>query len=564
MDPEKTHKKTTSANLSKVYRNPLFILTLITIGITVYLLEVQMKIGVPYFDVFNYLNNALYFAGMGKSGNVLYLPPAQPILTSLFFKMGYVSVNAIFILDSIFFVIGVIGLYLLLKQRFNEIQSFTGSLIFISFPVVMSWAASGGIDLPGVTLSIWAVYFTVLGVKKDSRFLYMVLPLIMLAFLTRYTAGLILLPILLYFLINSNNINNIKKIISGVLIEVVVLIGAFLFLYTKLGTAKNFYSLLLYVTTSQSVGVGDVAYNTNILYYLQNILNYISVGPFMGTYVNILNPSGSVPSILAYITALVVLVGLGFYVYRILNFKNMELKTDSLNIMKIVLLIILIAGFIISFNNVSYVISEIIFFSICYLSYLLLKNSKTRNIDLDVMFFSWFGAYLIFQSILPLKVDRYFITMTPAFAYFIILGLSEFIDRIKPRIKNKNLRSWGIYSIIALIFLSSATATYIGHTPKKCFTLDIGEASSWLKDYDPDYKDKIIYSDYQPAVSWYLKRATNGGFPIYLTKTILYSKLLQKNNVDYYIDSLSEPKPDLEGYHIIKNINNIAIYEKNR
>ncbi len=566
MDPEKTNKQTISANLNKVYRKPLFILTLITIGITFFLLEIQMKIGVPYFDVFNYLNNAFYFAGMGKISNILYLPPVQPILTSLFFKMGYVSINAIFIIDGILFITGVIGLYLLFKQRFNDIQSFTGSIIFISFPVVLSWAASGGIDIPGVSISIWAIYFTVLGLKKDSRFLYLVLPLTMLAFLTRYTAGLIILPILLYFLINIKNIDNTKKIIFGVLIELIALIGAFLFFYMKLGAVKSFYSLLLYVTTSQSVGVGDVAYNTNTLYYLQNILNYISVGPLQGTYVNILSPSGGIPSILAYIIALIVLIGLALYIYRVFNsrIKNIELKMDSVSTMKIILLIVLITGFIISFNNVSYVISEIIFFGICCLSYLLLKNSKIKNIDLDFMFFSWFLAYLIFQSILPLKVDRYFITMAPAFAYFIILGLSEFIDKIKPKIKNKNLKSWGIYSIIALIFLSSATATYIGHTPKKCFTLDIGDASNWLKEYDPGYNDRIIYSDYQPAVNWYLKRSTNGGFPIYLTKTILFAEMLQKNNVDYYIDSLSEPKPDLEGYHIIKSINNVAIYEKNK
>jgi hypothetical protein len=126
-----------SAFLSKIYRNPLFILTIITVGITAYLLEVQIKIGVPYWDVFNYLNNALFFAGMGK-GSVLYLPPVIPFLTSLFFKAGYISINAIFILDSILFIIGVIGLYLLLNQRFNGIQSLTGSLIFISFPVVYS------------------------------------------------------------------------------------------------------------------------------------------------------------------------------------------------------------------------------------------------------------------------------------------------------------------------------------------------------------------------------------------------------------------------------------------
>ena len=119
----KNIKRTVFLNLRKIYRNPLFILTIITVGITIYLLKVQMRIGVPYWDVFNYLNNATYFAGMGIS-DVLSFPPLIPFLTSLFFRLGYLSFNTIFILDGIIFIIGVIGLYLLLKQRFEQHTEF--------------------------------------------------------------------------------------------------------------------------------------------------------------------------------------------------------------------------------------------------------------------------------------------------------------------------------------------------------------------------------------------------------------------------------------------------------
>lgn len=560
LDPENNYNKTFS-NLGKIYRNPLFILTIITVGITFYILKVQMKISVPYWDVFNYLNNALYFAGMGNSG-VHYLPPIIPILTSLFFRMEYVSINIIFAVDALIFIIGVIGLYLLLNQRFSDIQSFTGSILFLSFPVVMPWIAAGGIDIPGVSFSIWAIYFTVLGIKRDSRFLYLVLPLTMLAFLTRYTAGLILLPILLYLFINIKHIQKIKKIVLGVLLEIIALVSAFIYFYMKIGTAKNFYNLLIAVTTSPSAGTGDVAYNPNTLYYLQNILNYISLAPFQGTYHQLLNPSKGFPSILSYIIALIVLIGIVFYVYKVLNSKIRELKINPFNIAKITLLIALIAGFLIAFNKSNLILSEGILFGICLLLYILLKNPKTKNTDLDLMFFSWFLAYLIFQSILIIKVDRYFITMAPALAYFIILGLSEFTQKIKPKLKNKDIKSWGIYSLIALIFLSSATATYIGHTPKKCFTVDIGDASNWLKEYDPDYKNKTIYSDYPPAVSWYLKKEINGGYPRFFSSSGKFSSMLQKKDADYYFDSLSEPKPNLDGYHIIKTIGTVAIYGK--
>jgi 4-amino-4-deoxy-L-arabinose transferase-like glycosyltransferase len=563
LDSARNNYKAAFANLSRIYRNPLFILTVITIGITSYLLEVQMKIGVPYWDVFTYLNNALYFAGMGK-GSVLYLPPVVPFLTSLFFKMGYLSLNAIFILDSILFVIGVIGLYLLLKQRFSEIESFTASLIFISFPVVLSWAATGGIDIPGVSFSIWAIYLTVLGVKKNSKYLYFVIPLMMLAFLTRYTAGLIILPVLFYSLINIKQIQKVKKVIIGIFLELVVLISGFLYIYMHLGTITSFYSLLANVLTSTSKGLGDVAYNPNYLYYLQNIPNYISLAPFNGTYQQLLNPSTGFPSILSYLIILITTAGLIFYIYKILGFKfknrnNLQIKSIAA---KIIVLIILIFGVISTFNSTEYLFSELLLLGVCYLLYNLLKNNETKNIDLDLMMLLWFGAYFIFQSTLGVKVDRYFITMAPALAYFVILGLSEFINKIKPKMKNKNLKSWGIYSIIALILLSSATVTYIGHTPKKTFTMDIGDASNWIKGYDPDYNNKIIYSDYPPAVSWYLKKGIMGGFPRFYKNPDDFSSALQNKKADYYIDSLSEPKLNLKGYQIIKNFGNVAVYRK--
>jgi hypothetical protein len=177
------------------------------------------------------------------------------------------------------------------------------------------------------------------------------------------------------------------------------------------------------------------------------------------------------------------------------------------------------------------------------------------------MFLSWFGVYLIFQSTFIIKVDRYFITMAPALAYFIILGLSEFVDRIKPKIKNSNIKSWGIYLIISLIFLSSAVATNISHQPKKSFTVDIEHASNWLTEHDPGYKNKVIASDYPNAVSWNLKRPVLGLFPRLYKNTEVFSTVLKRNHVNYYIDTISKSHPNIKGYHIIKTFNVVSIYE---
>jgi hypothetical protein len=573
LNREKTKERSIFKPLKKLFHNPLLILILITLGLFTYLLNVQMKIGVPYWDVFNYLNNALNFAGIDNSGSINFLPPLVPIMTSVLFRMGYVSIDAIFIVSGLISIIGIIGLYLLLKERFNPIQSLTGTLIFMSLPVVMSWFVSGGIDIPGVVFSIWTIYFMILGVKKDSKFLYFVLPLLLVASLARYTSGLIVLPMILYLLISFNDIKkieNIKKVILGIIIEFGVLIALFSYFFIKLKLdALNISNLFFAVITSSATGVGDVGYNPNLLYFLQNLLNYISLGPLNGTYQQILNPSQGIPSILSYLIAAVVIVGLSIYIYIGISSKIRRLNKpliNNSNILKTITILALIFCLIISFYYKSFIFTEIIFLALLYLIYRFLGYSKNKHsekvINLDFLFLSWFGAYFIFHAILPFKVDRYFITMAPALTYFIILGLSEVVDRITPAIKSSNLKNWGIYLIIGLVLLSVSTATYIGHSPKKTFTVDIGNASEWITNYDTDYKNKTIGSDYPNAVTWYLHKNIVGGFPKFYNNSDEFADYLQKSGVYYFIDSTSQPHPDLKGYLIIKTFGVVAIYKK--
>lgn len=554
--------------LSGLLHQPLTILILITGVLVAYLLKVQIKIGVPYWDVFNYLNNALHFANMGSNGVVNHLPPMIPVVTSLVFRMGYVSVDVIFIISGLIFILGVIGLYLLLKERFNPTKSLAGSLIFISLPVVMAWAVSGGIDLPGVVFSIWALYFLVIGLKKDSKLLFLVLPLLVVSLLTRYTAGLIVIPMIFYILANLNQVKeilHIKKVILGILIELGVLLAIFTYFILQLDTSALF-GLFFDVVTSSSSGVEDVAYNSNFLYFLQNSLNYISLGPVQGTYRQLLNPSEGIPSILAYIIGIISVIGISSYIYRVLSTEKEDdiSRANLANLGKIIVILVLFMGLVLSFYNKSLILSEILLLVLVYLLYRFMARGKFEmdsKLALDLMFISWFGAYFIFHGILPFKVDRYFITMAPAFTYFIILGLSQFIGELKPRIKGLNSKSGWVYLMVALICLSSATATYIGHTPQKTFTVDISNASEWIKGYDPSYSSKVIGSDYPNAVTWYLHQDTTGAYLKNYNNTDEFADYLHENGVYYYFDS-NKSHPNLRGFRIIKTFGVVAIYEK--
>lgn len=546
--------------LSKTF----IILMIITLVITIYLLVRQYYIGVPYYDVFVYLNNALIFAGIPVGNlSVIYLSPLMPFLTSLVFRAGYISANAIFILDAIIYILGVIGVYLLFRQRFTQIQSFTGCLIFLSFPLIFTWAVSGGIDIPGISFSIWTVYLLVLGVRRNSKYLYLVFPLLMVAFLARYTSIILIFPIILYLILNKNSPKNFKKVIIGFLFSLAIFMPFIIYFYIKLGNLNPLINLFTSTVMGAGGAVNDLGYNPDKLYFLYNIPNYISMGPFQGVYHQIQNPSQGFPSILSYGLLILVIFGLVTYIYQIIKKKmqNTNLKQNK-NIINLVILIILLFLGIWSFFNTSYLIAEMVFLATFYTGFRLIKGTNL-NMEIDFLFLSWFVAFFIFHSILPLKVDRYFITMSPALAYFLILGLSIIIEKYKSPLENKKIKTRYLYLFVGFLLLSTTAAVHIGHSPKQGYGFHIQSACDWLMQYDSNYQNKVIYSDYDPAVTWCLKKEVKFAVPRLYVSSDSFSRVLIDNDVDYFIDTLSDSKWDIPGYHIIKKMGSIWIYQRN-
>ena len=109
----------------------------IIIAITLLLLNIDLKVGVYYVrDVFFYLNNALFYAGYDVGlTDTRGLSPLIPMITSIFFRMGFVSDGTIIIVSSAFYIFSALGMYFLLRLRFDEVLSFTGSMILSTFPL---------------------------------------------------------------------------------------------------------------------------------------------------------------------------------------------------------------------------------------------------------------------------------------------------------------------------------------------------------------------------------------------------------------------------------------------
>lgn len=570
----------------------LLTLLLITVIITYYKIQVQMTMG-PMWDAFDFLANAKYFAGQGFG----YIDPARPpflsFLTSLLFRAGFESEIAIFIVDGILFILGVIGLYLFFNLRFKPLLSFIGSLFYVSFPVVLLWVGAGYTDVASASLSIWALYFTVLAVKRNSKFFYLSFPVFTLAFLSRFPSAVIIFPLIFYLLINDSIKRYIKDIGIGILLSLILMIPEFIFLYNNFGN-PILPILGVYSATTVQVEGPRFAHNPEILYYIKNSIYSLINLDFLNS------PYWIVRIIFAGIAVLIgymIILGTYINIRQFLISRKERLNLKNLKNRKILFLACFLVLFLITFNKVNYLISISIFSIISYILYLLLRSDDLENLDLDMLFLLWLASYMIFHSVFSVKVIRYFIPMAPAISYFVLMGLSGFTEKTKIKIRNSSIKN-GIYiMVIFALLISSIQFVYqLEHDPianGHNFNLKISDngqrefitqnknysgelyneiynthnelrmINSWMENYDPDYRNKVICADYfWPNLSWYFK--TNI-YAINIDKRINpeINDILSDSGVEYYIGLSSNLK--LDNFETIATFktrwSNIVIYK---
>ena len=309
-----------------------------------------------------------------------------PFIISIFFRLGFVSTSTIFIVDGLTFILGVIGFYLFLKLRFNKIESFLGGLLFATFPTILTFVAVGFSNITSVTFSIWALYFLVLAVRKDSKFFIMVFPLLIMAFLTRYNTALLIFPIILYILINKDEIKNFKNILIGIFASILLLIPFLTFFYEKFGNIL--YPFISTVSTTISYSSPEGYYsNPNLLYYLERFPSRTGFEGFLIVFI-----------------ILFMLV-----IYLIITFKSKSynknlskewniLKTSKK--LKLLLFLVLTIIFIGTFGQITYMITEFIFVGIILLFYDLTRHFDIKTMDLYLLVFGLvYGFFHIQQHI---------------------------------------------------------------------------------------------------------------------------------------------------------------------
>ena len=589
-------------NISKNDYFYLFALTVFSIIVTYFLIDFNETIGIYCSDVFIYLSNALVFAGYGSSRVYLYLSPFICFLTSILFRLGFLSEVSLYVITGSFCIFGNIGIYVLLKNRFSSLLSLCGAILFGSFSLNLLWWANGTLDVPAVALSIWSIIFIVLAIDKDSKYYLIAIPLLVLDIFTRYTALFLLPLILLYYLSCHDLFGNlellmfnreelVKKAMAYLKSEEfrnILKSFALAFVLIVLFSASilAFGSHLSFLTQGSTFAAGskgeivDNAYTNDTFFYLHDFPNFLFADhvEFDGV-IPVLVGANAVSYLLVGLFAL----GIVLAIYKLINYEsnndsdntldddsvyNLEYSSDNgleyspdmkfLKYFKYLAGILFIGLLFISI--LSFKINSIITIALLLVDFVILFSFLKKNgIDrgaysLNIFILAWFLIYFIFFTFLNIKVNRYIITVFPAFIYFAIFALNEILALSErydfPTFKSKNiLNVIPIVLIVFFIFSAFAFPSCVHYDDDFNKNKVIAD---YLMDYDPDYAVKEIAVYNQRSLNWYLKDNT-----IALTDDQL--DYLEASNITYYV---SDDNFKLENYVMIYSKDGLYLFER--
>ena len=548
----------------------IFIFAVLLTGVIIYLNSTHAFLGHSYRDVYFYLIESLRMSGVSISGYayVNYLPPFVPFLTSLLFRLGFVSETSIFITSGIFFLIGIMGIFKLLRLRFNNFYSFFGAFLYSTLLINIKWVGNGTLDIPFVALMIWALYFFIQGMEKNQKYFYLAFPIGVLSFFTKYTGAIIFGVMILYFMSRTRIAFNIKKyfknIFGGIIAGVITSIPFFAYFFLNniplgfLNQAQEVSSESSLTTTHGGQLVGN-----DLFFYIKGIIYDISANDF----------------IVGVIILVVMLVGVFLMIYMFGGtFKNSYSKikdTQSLiykySVPAKIFYVFIIISFImilVSFftaSMFSFIYSEMLLFSgmfiLAYsLTKVIINYDEVDNVWLstypylaiNIAMAGLFLSYLIFFSAHLTKADRYFTSMAPGFIFLVTLAVEILMNRLKGfNVKKFNIKY--LIPIIMMLLMFCSTADYLGSYNDDSLVLNERSASDWLSD-----KGGIVFSDRAPIFTWYLQKEVT--YPSnYRDVNILSSELVNKS-ADYYV---SMDNINITYYTPVQKFGSVTIFEKN-
>ncbi len=518
----------------KQHSNKIFLIFLVlAASIILYIrLQIQFERG-PGWDTYAFLLNGLEFAGEGKDYFEIYRPPFLSAVIAIIFKLGFVSETVIYLTDAAITLIGTIGLYFLFRLRFVPSISFLGSLLFFSFPDIMENLTQGITDIISLVLSIIAVYVVVRAVEDDSRYFYFIIPLLVLCFLSRFSAALMILPVLFYISVRPKKEKYLQKLFSGGLWSLIVLVPYFIYYWVRLGDpliqiGEPYKSAS--ATTRVSLLAGPIEPST---YFVSNFLNFLGTSP------------------LKYIFLILVITGFFIFVSSLIKQKK-QTKTSYLIMLALAGIFLVVLFFV----KINFMFVNIIWY--IYLGSIVTIFFKLdKKAAIGLLFLFWFVVFFNTHSHLLVKITRYYLTIVPPVIFFILLSF----DKLNELLQGKKFGARLVF-VVAISFSIILTSFSVYSSYKWLeSTRDWGlygmeEVSDWFNRVEKRQNLNLV-SDTYVAYRWHLKKKVLVMPPLEGDR---FNHELEAINADYFFTVHNINK--LKSYKEVKRIKNAIVYKK--
>ena len=473
-------------------------------AMALYKLWAQALAGAQW-DTYSFLANAAAIAGRGYGYSEPARPPLMSVLAAPLLRFGLMSPFAIQLVDFVFGMLLLAGLFLLVRRRMGALPAALASLAALMAPPVWEWFAVGYTDIGAVALCTWALLAVIKATEEDPRYYAAAFALIVMAALMRTTSLLFVLPFGVWMLLRTNAFRHARYLAAGAVTALAVYLPFGIYYAVAIGDPLYPFATSLKIKDSAS-GAATVT---------REIGSYLTGLPILAA-----------PKPVAALTLLVLFVAVGGIALSVFR----SLRSRGVSTRRMVGALILISGAGVVVARSGLMASQVVVAATVYLTWRLLASEEhvfeggharivPVDLALDATVVAWLLGYYGFHEAWAQRVTRYYITMAPQIAYLVALGwwqlhrsLSEAPSPAReseslapPRDPFTIIGRWLVAPIVALIVVSFAFDIAGTKTTPNADIIDSRDTAYYIA--EQSYTEAtVVYSDMWPMTAWYMQR----------------------------------------------------------
>lgn len=485
-----------------------------------YKLALQLAAG-PRWDTYAFAANAAALAGRSIGYVEPWRQPVLSLLTAPLMAVGGLEIGYIQFVDALVALSGAVAIQRLFRHRLSPAGSVVASVLWLAAPMTWAWVGVGYTDVAAVAFSAWTLLFLWKATEENPRWYWAAIPMLVVVAMTRHAGLLFALPAAGWVLLRWRPFRQARHVAQGVLLAILAYVPAAGFYLREFDDVLFPFSVALGIFVEQAARGSTVTAEPGVW-----------------------SASLTLPLLLV---AWLALTGLGVRARAWLS------RTPFAPPRWLLAAAAAAPAVVAQVANAGLAARQVTIVGAVVFAWTILAEREEQAdgapriaaaAALDAVVLAWTLVYLDHYLHHPVELPRYLIPAVPGVAYFMLLGMESWRDRVTgviagldvgPRLREGNrVGLWVVLAPVALLAIA-LLGVDIAQTPREVeSTLQAHKATaSWLAEHADSLGDGPGYSDVWPMTSWYTQSNVTP-MPSF-ESTPAYPHQLQKTSAAYYV-----------------------------